>query len=189
MTPRLRRYDGSSEDVRQVVGPLVAVYARVREPLLHLPNYAVATFAERLERHSREAGFGAVLAFDAEDRPVGYAYGNTVEEGDRWWTRTDGVDARFTGSPVLALKEIGVTVPHRGTGLARRVHDALLAGRGEAYVSLMVNAAAGDGKVRRVYESWGYTAIGTSRPSPGAPVLTSMIRPMSVSGEPVRQEP
>ncbi|MFE3073495.1 GNAT family N-acetyltransferase [Streptomyces sp. NPDC059247] len=177
MTPRLRRYGGA--DLRQVVVPLIAVYARVREPLLHLPNYAVATFAERLERHGGEPGFGAVLAFDDEDRPVGYAYGNTVEEGDRWWTRMGEVDARFTRTPALALKEIGVTTPHRGTGLARRVHDELLAGRAEAHVSLMVNAAAGGGKVRRVYESWGYTAIGTSRPSPDSPALTSMIRPIA----------
>ncbi|MFF4168817.1 GNAT family N-acetyltransferase [Streptomyces sp. NPDC001744] len=156
---------------------MTAVYAKVREPLLHLPNYAVPAFAERLERHVREPGFAAVLAFDAEDEPVGYAYGNTVESGDRWWRRIGDVDAVFTSAPALALKEIGVTVPHRGTGLARRIHDDLLAGRDEAYVSLMVNASAGDGKVQRVYESWGYEVIGTSRPSPESPVLTAMIRP------------
>ncbi|MER7912174.1 GNAT family N-acetyltransferase [Streptomyces sp. NPDC096068] len=177
MTVRLRRYTSAPEDVEQVVAPLLAAYAKVREPLLHLPNYAVPAFAERLERHSGEPGFGAVLAFDAEGRPVGYAYGNTVESGDRWWTRMGDVDPALTRSPTLALKEIGVTLPHRGTGLARRIHDELLAGRDEAYVSLMVNASAGDGKVRRVYESWGYETIGTSRPSPESPVLTAMIRP------------
>ncbi|MFD4374120.1 GNAT family N-acetyltransferase [Streptomyces sp. NPDC058486] len=177
MIPRLHRYTSTPTDVEQVVAPLIAVYAEVREPLLHLPNYAVPTFTERLERHGREPGFGAVLAFDAEDRPVGYAYGNTVESGDRWWQRMGDVDPRFTTSPALALKEIGVTGPYRGTGLARRIHDALLADRTEAYVSLMVNASAGDGKVQRVYETWGYQVIGTSRPSPASPVLAAMIRP------------
>lgn len=177
MISRLRRYTDTPSDLEEVTAPLIAVYAKVREPLLHLPNYAVPTFAERLARHGREPGFGAVLAFDAEDRPVGYAYGNTVESGDRWWQRMGDVDARFTGLPAVALKEIGVTVPYRGTGLARRIHDELLAGRSEAYVSLMVNAAAGDGKVQRVYESWGYTVIGTSQPSPDSPVLAAMIRP------------
>ncbi|MEU2507893.1 GNAT family N-acetyltransferase [Streptomyces sp. NPDC007863] len=176
MIPRLRRYAGTPSDLEEVTAPLIAVYAEVREPLLHLPNYSVQTFTERLERHGREPGFGVVLAFDAEDRPVGYAYGNTVENGDRWWQRMGEVDARFTSRPALALKEIGVTISHRGTGLARRIHDELLAGRSEAYVSLMVNAAAGDGKVRRVYESWGYTVIGTSQPSPASPVLAAMIR-------------
>ncbi|WP_086822783.1 GNAT family N-acetyltransferase [Streptomyces sp. NRRL B-24572] len=186
MTPRLRRYTSSPRDVDQVIAPLIAVYAKVREPLLHLPNYAVPTFTERLERHGREPGFGAVLAFDAEDQPVGYAYGNTVESGDRWWTRMGEVDAEFTTSPALALKEIGVTMAHRGTGLARRVHDELLAGRSETYVSLMVNPAAGDGKVQRVYESWGYEVIGTSRPSPESPVLAAMIRRIATDEEAVR---
>ncbi|MFI9112604.1 GNAT family N-acetyltransferase [Streptomyces venezuelae] len=181
MTPRLRHYASTPTDVEQATAPLIAVYAQVREPLLHLPNYAVPTFTERLGRHGREAGFGAVVAFDAEDRPVGYAYGNTVENEDRWWTRMGDVDAGFTRSPALALKEIGVTLPYRGTGLARRIHDELLAGRSETYVSLMVNAAAGDGKVKRVYESWGYTAIGTSQPSPGSPVLTAMIRSIATT--------
>ncbi|MEV6248611.1 GNAT family N-acetyltransferase [Streptomyces sp. NPDC051742] len=179
MTPRLRHFT----DIEQVIAPLIAVYAQVREPLLHLPNYAVPTFTTRVERHGIEPGFEAVLAFDAEDRPVGYAYGNAVEGDDRWWTRMGEVDAAFTRSPSLALKEIGVTVPHRGTGLARRIHDELLAGRGETYVSLMVNAAAGDGKVQRVYESWGYAVIGTSRPSPDSPLLTAMIRPIAAAAE------
>ncbi|MFE0773827.1 GNAT family N-acetyltransferase [Streptomyces sp. NPDC058861] len=174
MTIRLRH----CMSAHGITTPLIAAYAKVREPLLHLPNYAVSAFAERLERHGGEPGFEVVLAFDAEGRTVGYAYGNTVESGDRWWRRMGDVDPAFTGGPTLALKEIGVTVPHRGTGLARRIHDALLAGRSEAYVSLMVNASAGDGKVQRVYETWGYEAIGTSRPSPESPVLTAMIRPI-----------
>ncbi|GAA0312667.1 GNAT family N-acetyltransferase [Streptomyces polychromogenes] len=176
MKTRLR----SHADVEQVAASLLEVYAQVREPLLHLPDYAVSTVAERLERYGRTPGFTAVLAFDREDRPVGYAYGNTVEAGDLWWRRMRDVDERHTQAPALALREIGVTIPHRGTGLAREIHDTLLAGRSEPFASLMVNPAAGDGKVRRVYESWGYAAIGTCRLSPDAPVLTAMIRKLPV---------
>lgn len=43
-------------------------------------------------------------------------------------------------------------------------------------ITLMVNPAAGDGKVRALYESWGYEDIGQSQPSPASPVLTVMIR-------------
>ncbi|MFF2194537.1 GNAT family N-acetyltransferase [Streptomyces sp. NPDC058157] len=172
MSTQMRRFTG----IAQASAPLIAVYAKVREPLLHLPNYAVPAFAERLERHGREPGFEAVLAFDGGGQPVGYAYGNTVEAGDRWWKRIGEVDEEYTTAPALALKEIGVTVPHRGTGLARRIHDELLAGRNERYVSLMVNPAAGEGKVQRVYESWGYLAIGAVQPSPDSPVLTAMVR-------------
>lgn len=173
MTIRLRRFT----DMEQARGPLIEVYAEVRAPLLHLRNYSVPTLAERVERYGRTPGFAAVLAFDAEDRPVGYAYGNTVEAGDLWWKRIgNDLDAEYTRTPTLALREIGVTVPFRGTGLARRIHDELLAGREDHYASLMVNPAAGDGKVQRVYESWGYEAIGPVQPSPDSPVLTAMVR-------------
>ncbi|WP_327255432.1 GNAT family N-acetyltransferase [Streptomyces sp. NBC_01244] len=173
MTIRLRRYT----DLEQAAVPLIAVYAKVREPLLHLPNYSVPTFADRLDRHGREPGFVAVIAFDNDGNPVGYAYGNTVEAGDRWWTRAEGVDPKHTVEPVLALKEIGVVVPHRGTGLARRIHDRLLARRTDTAVALMVNPTAGDGKVQQVYEGWGYEAIGSAQPSPDSPPLVMMFRP------------
>jgi hypothetical protein len=76
----------------------------------------------------------------------------------------------------VALKEIGVRPAWRKTGTARRIHDALLATRDEPYVTLMVNPAAGDGKVHALYSSWGYEGIGQSQPSPTSPVLTVMIR-------------
>lgn len=73
----------------------------------------------------------------------------------------------------MALKEIGVRLVWRKTGTARRIHDALLATRDEPYVTLMVNPAAGDGKVHALYKSWGYEDTGQSRSSP---VLTVVIR-------------
>ncbi|GAA1499823.1 hypothetical protein GCM10009802_54310 [Streptomyces synnematoformans] len=42
---------------------LLDVYAAVRAPLFHLPNYAVTAFGERLDRHGSEPGFTAVLAY------------------------------------------------------------------------------------------------------------------------------
>ncbi|MGW7092366.1 N-acetyltransferase family protein [Streptomyces sp. NPDC054874] len=157
-------------------GDLLDVYAEVRAPLLHLPNYAVTAFGERIDRHSTEPGFTALLAY-AAGQPVGYAYGNTIEHGDRYWQRTSPTPAdKFTGHPTMALKEIGVRPAWRKTGTARRVHDALLATRDEQYVTLMVNPIAGDGKVHTLYKSWGYEDIGRSQPSPASPVLTVMIR-------------
>ncbi|RST05479.1 GNAT family N-acetyltransferase [Streptomyces sp. WAC07149] len=176
MTTRLRRFT----DVEQACLPLIEAYSDVRAPLLHLPNYSVPTLAERLQRYGRTPGFSAVLAFDAEDRPVGYAYGNTVQAGDLWWRRiSNDLDAEYTRAPTLALREIGVTAALRGTGLARRIHDELLAGREDRYASLMVNPAAGQGKVQRVYEAWGYAPIGPVQPAPDSPVLTAMVRPLN----------
>ncbi|KPI09452.1 hypothetical protein OK074_3258 [Actinobacteria bacterium OK074] len=155
---------------------LLDVYADVRAPLLHLPNYAVTAFGERLDRHNTEPGFIAVLAY-TDGHPIGYAYGNTIEHGDRYWQRTVPAPTdEYTSRPAVALKEIGVRTPWRGTGTARRIHDTLLSARKESYVTLMVNPAAGDGKVHALYRSWGYEDIGQSQPSPASPRLTVMIR-------------
>lgn len=152
------------------------MYGDVRAPLLHLPNYAVTAFGERLDRHGAEPGFTAVLAY-ADGHPVGYTYGNSIEQGDRYWQRSSPAPPeKYTEYPAVALKEIGVRVQWRGTGTARRIHDALLATRDEPFVTLMVNAAVGDGKVHALYKSWGYEDIGQSQPSPASPVLTVVIR-------------
>lgn len=160
-----------------VRGDVVDVYAEVRAPLLHMPNYAVTAFGERLDRHGAEPGFTLVLAY-ADEQPVGYAYGNRIEHGDRYWQRTTPEPTEeYTQHPTVALKEIGVRDAWRGTGTARRMHDAFLATRDEPYATLMVNPAAGDGKVHKLYRSWGYQDLGQSQPSPASPVLTVMIRP------------
>ncbi|MBV7649871.1 GNAT family N-acetyltransferase [Streptomyces albidoflavus] len=171
-TVELRR-STSLDDVRE---DMVEVYAEVRAPLLHLPNYTTLVFGERLDRHGREPGFVAVLAY-SEGKPVGYAYANRIERGDRYWQRTTPAPGdEYTAQPTLALKEIGVRPAWRGTGTARRIHDELLAASDERYVTLMVNSSAGDGKVHALYRSWGYEDIGTSQPSPASPQLTVMVR-------------
>ncbi|MFF3067508.1 GNAT family N-acetyltransferase [Kitasatospora sp. NPDC057936] len=170
----LQHYRELTEEART---RLIEAYADVRAPLLHLPNYRVAAFAERLGRHASEPGFELVLGY-AGEVPIGYAYGNTIEEGDRWWTRMiKPLPAEVAALPTLALKEIGVRTQWRGTGVARRIHDELLSGRTEPQVTLMVNPAAGDGKVLALYETWGYEAINEVQPSPQAPPLVAMIRP------------
>lgn len=164
-------------------GDLLDVYAEVRAPLLHLPNYAVTAFGERIDRHSTEPGFTAVLAY-ADNQPVGYAYSNTIEHGDRYWQRTSPAPAQqYTERPAMALKEIGVRPAWRKTGTARRIHDTLLATGNEPYVTLMVNGAAGDGRVHALYKAWGYEDIGQSQPSPASPVLTVMIRDTAEPGD------
>lgn len=136
----------------------------------------MTSFGERLDRHVADPGFAAVLAY-ADGRPVGFAYGNTIEHGDRYWQRISPAPTEeYTARSAVALKEIGVRPQWRGTGTARRLHDAFLATRDESYVTLMVNSAAGDGKVHALYRSWGYEDIGQSQPSAASPVLTVMIR-------------
>lgn len=128
-------------------------------------------------RSTRTGRCGTCRCHRQGGEPIGYAYANTVDSEDRWWKRvTPAPSAEYTDRHAVALKEIGVRVPWRGTGTARRIHDTLLADRSEPYVTLMVNPLAGDGRVHRLYESWGYEDIGRSQPSAAAPVLTTMIR-------------
>lgn len=167
---------GNFRELGSVRQTLLDVYADVRAPLLHLPNYRVETFAERLDRHGTEAGFGVVLGYDG-DEAVGYAYGNTLAEDDRWWSRMkQPLPDGFTAVSTVALKEIGVRIPWRGKGIAKRIHDEFLAGRAEERVTLLVNPLAGDGKVQALYESWGYQPFNEQQPSPDAPRLVAMIR-------------
>ncbi|MFF2744815.1 GNAT family N-acetyltransferase [Kitasatospora sp. NPDC058048] len=175
MTVELRHHTTLPPGARQ---DLLDVYSDVRAPLLHLPNYRVDVFAERLDRHATEPGFELVLGYDGEV-PIGYAYGNTVEAGDRYWKRmTEPLPDGCTEAPALAIKEIGVRTGWRGTGTARRIHDDLLRRRIEGRVTLLVNPLAGDGKVQRLYETWGYQAFNAQQPSPESPRLTAMIRPI-----------
>jgi GNAT superfamily N-acetyltransferase len=76
----------------------------------------------------------------------------------------------------VAVKEIMLRKPWRGQGIALLIHDELLRDRPEAQVSLLVNALNGDGKVKALYESWGYEPISTQQPSVDGPVLTAMLR-------------
>lgn len=172
----LRRFN----DLAPARQALINVYADVRAPLLHLPNYRVEVFAERLDRHAGEPGWEAVLGFDSGE-PVGYAYANTLTVDDRWWTRmTEPLPDGFTAVPTMVVKEIGVRPQWRGTGTARRIHDELLAHRAEERAALLVNPLAGDGKVQRLYETWGYTAFNSQQPGPESPKLTAMIRPRTL---------
>ncbi|MFE3866264.1 GNAT family N-acetyltransferase [Streptomyces goshikiensis] len=175
-TSALHRYT-ALDSVRQTIGD---VYAQVRADLLDHPNYRLDVFLKRLDRHAAEPGWAAVIAYEETGEPIGYVYGNTVGPGDRWWKRmTIPAPGRYTARDAVAVKELGAIPAWRGIGLARRMHDALLDGRPEAHATLMVNPAAGDGKVMRLYEGWGYEEIGTVQPSPESPWLVCMARPIS----------
>ncbi|TDO48239.1 hypothetical protein EV651_1235 [Kribbella sp. VKM Ac-2571] len=169
--------------IDEVWSTLIEVYADVRADQLHLPHYSVERFGEQLARHASDPGWEVVIGYDTAE-PVGFAYVNTLTPDDRWWRRMatplpGGCAERST----VAVKEIMLRKPWRGQGIARLIHDELLRGRSEAQVSLLVN---GDGKVKALYESWGYEPISTQQPSVDGPVLTAMLwltRPASRSAD------
>ncbi|WP_198681395.1 GNAT family N-acetyltransferase [Kribbella rubisoli] len=155
---------------------LIEVYADVRADQLHLVHYSVERFREQLARHSSDPGWEVVIGYD-DGQPVGFAYANTLTTDDRWWRRmTTPLPDGCTQTPTVAVKEIMLCNPWRGQGIALLIHDELLRDRAEEQVSLLVNALNGDGKVKALYESWGYEPISTQQPSADGPVLTAMLR-------------
>ncbi|MEU0845638.1 GNAT family N-acetyltransferase [Streptomyces sp. NPDC005962] len=164
-------------DVEAVWDDLMGVYTECWAHKLHLPHYDPEAFGERLHRHAAEPGWEAVVAYGSGE-PVGYIYANRLAGADdRWWRRTSPEpEPVISAASTVAVKEMMVRRRWRGQGVARRLHDALLAGRAETQASLMVNPLNQDGKVRALYVSWGYRAVGTAQSSPEAPVLTVMVR-------------
>ncbi|MGW3645050.1 N-acetyltransferase [Streptomyces sp. NPDC000878] len=177
MSLELRHYT----DVEPVRQAIVDIHVEVRQRDLGLTGsfYSAERFNERLTGHSSAPGWEAVIAYDGTE-PAGFAYVTPLGPNTRWWQAMtaplpDGYTTE-TGKRTLALNEIVVRRPWRGTGLAQRIHEELLADRQEDRVTLLVNPKAGDGKVQAVYGRWGYEEIGEQQPFADSPVFASMTR-------------
>ncbi|WP_217166146.1 N-acetyltransferase [Streptomyces sp. AC512_CC834] len=171
---RLERRDAAGlTDIRP---QLLEVYAEVYADRLGEEFHSLARFDERLGWNTDVPGFAAVVGW-CGGRPIGYAYGCTLQATTRWWNglRTPVADGATeeTGHRTFALSELMVTVTVRGTGIARRVHDELLRGRTEDRATLLVERD--HPKVRALYEAWGYEPFGEVMPFPDAPLYDAML--------------
>lgn len=86
---------------------------------------------------------------------------------------------REDGRRTLALNDVVVRGPWRGAagkGAAHGIQEELVSGRTEQRVTLLVNPAHSDGRLKAVYESWGYEEIGQQQPFPDSPVFSAMMR-------------
>jgi GNAT superfamily N-acetyltransferase len=177
------RRTGDVEEVRRTV---LDVHAEVRGDfgLLGKPFNSVERFGERLVGYAQRPGWESVVVH-VDGTPAGFAFGTPLAPDTRWWSSMttplpDGYTVE-TGSRTFAFQEICVRGPWRGRGVARRLHDELLTGHAEERVTLLVNPAAGDGRVRAVYESWGYRQVGEQQPFEDRPVFAVMMRALRPS--------
>lgn len=157
---------------------LVSLYAEVYEKeAAEDPFFSIERFEARLRGHSARPGWEAVVAFDGGEA-TGYAYASPLMANTGWWGHMleplPAGDVAETGQRTLALFELMVRQPWRGTGLARQIHEALLEGRPEERVTLLVEKT--HPKVQELYESWGYHNIGDQQPFPDAPIYATMLR-------------
>ncbi|MEW1719347.1 GNAT family N-acetyltransferase [Streptomyces sp. NPDC093109] len=134
------------------------------------PFHSRERFSYFVDLWSSRADWQCVSGWE-EGRPVGYAYGSKLRPGG-WWKghrRPPGL----RGS-VFALSELMVIPTWRGTGRARRIHDALLASVSADMVSLLVDT--GHPGVQALYERWHYSKEGEAKPSADSPLYAVMVR-------------
>ncbi|MFF9280111.1 GNAT family N-acetyltransferase [Streptomyces griseosporeus] len=174
---QLERRD--ADGLKEIRPQLLEVYAGIYADRLHEEFHSVERFDERLGWNAGVPGFAAVVGH-LHGRPIGYAYGCTLQPTTRWWkglrTAVPADAIRETGNRTFALSELMVVEEVRGTGTARQIHDELLRGRPEDRVTLLVERE--HPKVRRLYESWGYAQLGEVLPFPDAPLYDAMILPL-----------
>ncbi len=171
---RLERRDAA--DLGDIRAQLLDVYAEIYADRLGEEFHSVARFDERLSWNTEVPGFAAVVGY-LDEVPVGYAYGCTLQPATRSWggLRTPVPDGATeeSGARTFALSELMVVDKVRGTGVAKLVHDALLHGRPEERVTLLVERA--HPKVRGLYEGWGYEWFGEVLPFQDAPLYDAMV--------------
>ncbi|WP_372411202.1 GNAT family N-acetyltransferase [Streptomyces luteireticuli] len=100
-----------------------------------------------------------------------------MSAGTAWWNHVVGVDDVFTrenGTRTFAVSELMVRPPWRKTGTAELLHEELLRERPEERATLLVDSR--HHRVHALYETWGYEAVGRTKPFDDAPVMTAMVR-------------
>lgn len=161
---------------------------RIRQTLLDVHDDAYAEemddefhqrFAWFVDHWGAHPGFVCVIAYDGEgsgdshgDEPVGFSYGAPSNPGREWWR--DHLAPAPDPSATFAVSELMVRPAWRKTGMARRLHEALLADRDEALAVLLVDTT--HPRVQSLYESWSYRKVGQRRPFPDSPLYSVMLR-------------
>lgn len=173
-----------TKDVEEVRQLILDIHVEVRGEfgLMDRPFYHRDRFDERLTAYSSRPGWEAVVGYQGEE-PVGYVFAVPLGENTGWWSaeqdRHPDEYVKEDGKRTLALNEILVRKPWRGAqgqGAARALHEELLSQRQEDRVTLLVNPALSDGRLKAVYESWGYQQIGRQQPFDDSPVFATMLR-------------
>jgi len=152
------------------------VYRDAYDDKLDHPFFTEERMWERLEAYASRDGFTLVLAYLDGDL-VGYALGNTFMAGSRWGqgmiTDVDPDLLVEDGKRTFGFNYIMTRHAYRRRGIARALHDALIATRHEERACLLV--LPGNTAARNAYLSWGWNKIGDLQPFDDAPVYDAML--------------
>ncbi|MFD9905881.1 GNAT family N-acetyltransferase [Streptomyces sp. NPDC059063] len=166
-------------DVEHVDGPQAAqaeaafrsVYAEAfAEPPYNEGEDDIEATFRRFRSQTRKRTFRGTLARTDDGEPVGMAYGYLLGANTGWWSQlTTPVDddmRREDGRRTFGLMELAVRANWRGSGIARRLHDALLDGVEAERVLLNVHPESKAAVA--AYRARGYRKVGEARPWEGA---------------------
>ncbi|MFF3320836.1 GNAT family N-acetyltransferase [Streptomyces sp. NPDC002889] len=117
--------------------------------------------------------FTCVIGYEG-DEATGFAYGAPLTAGREWWR--GHLDPAPERSRTYAVSELMVRPEWRKTGLADRLHHALLADVEQDIAVLLVDVT--HPKVQAKYESWDYGKVGERQPFAASPVFAVMIKPL-----------
>jgi ribosomal protein S18 acetylase RimI-like enzyme len=153
---RLERYDARRVD--EIYEPLVALYAETHQDLAGNVFYTTERFEHFLVRQRAHPGFDLVAAWSGR-RLVGVAFGYSEPDDDEF-----------------AFCELMVAPDFQRQGVAKRLHDELLARRSESRAALFVrkdNVSA-----QAAYAKWGWTKVRDVQPTPEAPNFDELVLPL-----------
>jgi len=180
----VERMDGSAAAATEDAFTRVYAEAFAEPPYNETPEGVVANF-RRFRSQTRKATFRAALARTSTGEPVGIAYGYPLGPGTGWWDRliTPASEElrREDGRRTFGLMELAVRAPWRRLGVARRMHDALLADADEERV--LLNARPDVAAAQAAYRSWGYRKVGEAHPWDGADLHDVMVLDLPPGGD------
>ncbi|XVQ15116.1 N-acetyltransferase family protein [Spirillospora sp. CA-255316] len=166
----LTRHDG--KDTMAMLEEVTAIYlpAYAEPPYNGQPLYSREKFTERTTAQAQDPQFRLIAARTREGELAGFSFGLPFGVG-RWWHDVSGSkpDPGIVEAPKFSVIELVVAAAHRGQGLARRLMDALLDGRPEAYAMLLAHPEA---RARAIYDRWGWTEVAKVQTGPTQTLLT-----------------
>jgi len=181
--------DGAAAGRAEGAFTLVYAEAFAEEPYGETPDSVEVNF-RRFRSQVRKKTFRGALARTGDGEPVGIAYGYPLSPRTGWWDRlttpvTDEL-RREDGRRTFGLMELAVRAPWRRLGVARRLHEAVLADGTEERV--LLNARPDVEAAQAAYRSWGYRKVGEAHPWDGADLHDVMVLDLSRLGaEPLGQ--
>jgi len=151
---------------------------------LHAEVYAdddAGRFARRFRVQRRQPGFVLVEARSG-GYLIGYAAGMPLRPATSWWRGLtaplpEEITAEHPGR-TFALVDLLVRAAWRRQGIARSLHDLVLAGRPEERATVTVRPAAT--AAEQALRSWGWRRVGRTRDpdDPGSPVSDVLVVPL-----------